>query len=105
MISVIVRRSPYDFQGADISDPLIASDAQAVARGRAAIDENCSDRVMVSGTCPLQIYMQPGSIVEVTDLQLGSYRAMLHLFSLTIDRQKDGSFTAMSNVVLEREKI
>jgi hypothetical protein len=102
-VSVIVQRLPADFQGADISDPLIATEAQAVERGRMEIERNCSDRVMVSGTCPLQTYMQPGKIIHVTDLQLGEYRAMLRSFALTIDRQADGSFTAVTNIVMERE--
>lgn len=102
-VSVVVQRSPGDFQGQDISDPLIATEAQAVERGRNEIESSCSDRMQVSGTCPMQPWMQPGKIVQVTDLQQGEYRAMIRSFSLSIDRQADGTFTARSNIVLERE--
>lgn len=103
MISIIVQRTPADFQGPDISDPLIATEDQAMARGRAEIDKNATDRVIVSGTCPLHSYMRPGSIVLVTDMQMGQYRAMLKSFALVMDRQKDGQFAATTNVTLERE--
>lgn len=103
MISIIVQRPPADYQGPDISDPLIATEAQAQARGREEIDRSGSDRVIVSGTCPLHSYMRPGSMVLVTDIQLGQYPAMLKSFALTMDRQPDGSFTATTNVTLERE--
>ena len=102
-VSVTVQRLPADFQGKDVSDPLIATEAQAVERGRMEIERNCSDRMMVSGTCPLHTYMQPGKIVQVTDLQKGEYRALLRMFSLTIDRQGEDSFTAVTNIVMERE--
>ena len=104
MISVIVQRNPADFQGPDISDPLIATDAQAVARGTAEVDKLSTDRVDVSGTCSLHSYMEPGSIVLVTDLQLGQYKAMLKMFSLSVTRQPNGTFSASTNVTLEREE-
>lgn len=102
-VSVIVQRAPADFQGQDITDPLIATDAQAIERGRIEIERKYSDRFTVSGTCPLHTYMQPGKIVQVTDLQKGEYQAILRMFSLTIDRQADGNFTAVTNIVMERE--
>jgi len=49
-------------------------------------------------------YMPPGSILSVTDVQLGQYRAMLKSFAVTIDRQADGSFSAVTNITKEREK-
>lgn len=103
MISIIVQRAPADFQGADISDPLIATEAQAQARGRAEIDKKSTNRVQLSGVCPVRAYMQPGSVSLVSDLQQGQYPAMLRSFSLTIDRQKDGKFKATTNIVQERE--
>jgi len=104
MISIIVQRAPADRQGPDISDPLIATEAQAMARGRAEIDQNSTDRVQSSETCPMLGYMPPGSILSVTDVQLGQYRAMLKSFAVTIDRQADGSFSAVTNITKEREK-
>jgi len=102
-VSVLVQRRPADYQGPDISDTLIATDAQAMARGRKEIDKNFSDRVLVSGSCPMQPDMQPGKIIAMTDLQTGQYRAMLKNFALTITRQQDGSFTAATNITMERE--
>lgn len=101
-VSVIVQRSPADTQGPDITDPLIATEQQAMERGRVEIERNSTDRVIISGSCPLHSYMQPGQTVQMTDLQTGVYFAMLSSFALTIDRQPDGSHTAVSNITLER---
>lgn len=104
-ISVIVKRRPADYQGDDISDPLIVTEAQARARGRAEIDKYCSNRVMVSGRCIFQHYMEPGKIVQVDDIQRGRYKGMLRSFSLSMDYKAGGKFSATTSIVVEREVI
>ena len=104
-ISVIVKRAPADFQGGDITDPLIATRAQAIVRGKAEIDKQCSNRVMVSGQCIFMLWMEPGKIVEVDDPQNGKYKGMLRSFARTSQYQGDGKFEAKTNITIEREEI
>lgn len=103
MIFITAKRPPANKQGPDITDQLLSSEAQARERGRVEIDANCSNRTIVSGTCVIHSYMQPGKMVQVTDLEKGNYMAMLRSFSLSINRQKD-SFKATTNVILERDE-
>ncbi len=100
MISIVVQQTPADFQGPDIIDPLIVTDAMALSKGGVEISKNHKNRRSISGTCVLQPYMQPGSIVLYTDRQGNQFRALLKRSPLTIDRQKD-SFTATTNIVME----
>ena len=101
MKSIIVQRPPADRQGQDIISAQIRTEAQAIARGTAEIDKNCSDRVLVAGTMPLQELIMPGAVVEIADAEGGNYRAMVRAFAWTIDRNQD-SLTAASNLQLER---
>jgi hypothetical protein len=101
MKSIIVQRPPADRQGPDIISPQIRTEAQAIARATAEIDQNCSDRVAVTGAMPLQALLMPGAIIEVTDAERGGYRAMVRTMSFTIDRSAD-TLTATSNIQLER---
>lgn len=103
MISIIVQRAPGDSQGSDVSDKLISTELQAIARGTTEINKTCSDRVIVSGSCPARAYMEPGSICAVTDMQQGQYRAMLRSYSLTLETNGDGSFSAVTDITMERE--
>jgi len=104
-ISVIVKRAPGDFQGPDISDALISTEAQAVVRGTAEIDKKCSNRVMVSGSCIFMLWMEPGKIVEVDDPQNGKYKGMLRSFARSSDYQGGGKFEAKTSITIEREEI
>lgn len=101
MISVIVQRAPGDRQGPDISDPLIVTEAVAVARGTAEIDRNCSDRKQVDGAMPISAWRQPREIVAVTDAEEGVYRGMVTRFARTIDRRRD-QLTAEDSITIER---
>lgn len=104
MISIIVKQGPGDYQGPDISDPLITSEAQALAKGRSAISKSHPRRVQVSGTSVLQPYMAPGSILLYTDRHGNQFKAVLKRSPLTIDRQQDGSFSATTNLVMEYKR-
>ena len=102
-ISIIVQRPPADYQGPDISDPLIASTAQAVARGTAEINKKSSNRVEVSGSMPLHPWMQQGKMVMVTELDGNQYMAMIRHCSITIDINGQ-DLSAVTNLILEREE-
>jgi hypothetical protein len=102
-ISIIVERSPADRQGPDIVNSLIASEAQALQAGRAEIDTNSTDRFTVSGSSPISSYMEPGKIVQISDLQKGTYKSMLRNFSSSLTMQAPGSFSATTSVIVERE--
>lgn len=104
MISIIVQQGAGDYQGPDISDPLITSEAQALAKGRSAISKAHPRRTQVSGTSVLQPYMAPGSIILFTDRHGQQHRAVLKRSPLTIDRQSDGSFSATTNIVMEYKR-
>jgi len=80
MISIIVERSPGDNQGPDIVDSLIATEVQAVERGRVEIDKQSTNRMIISGSCPMRSYMEPGKLVQVSDLEQGNYIAMLRSY-------------------------
>lgn len=101
MISIIVERSPGDNQGPDIVDSLIASDVQAIERGRIEVDRQCTNRMIVSGSCPMRSYMEPGKLIQVSDLEQGNYVAMLRSYSFDI-RIGAGDFSATTSVVLEK---
>lgn len=100
MISIIVQRAPADYQGPDIIDALIVTEAQAQAKGRSQITKHHHDRVRISGTCALQPYMAPGSIILYTDRGGKQHRCLLKSSSLTITRQQ-GGFTATSDITME----
>lgn len=104
MNPIIVQRAPADFQGPDITDSLIVVPLQALRKGIAEINKTALSKVDVSGTVPLVPYMEPGKVALVTDLEIGQYKAVLKRCPLTIDRQQDGSFTATTSVVLQRNK-
>ena len=104
MISIIVQQPPGDFEGPQISDPLIVSEAQARAKGRSQILKNHKDRLRISGTCSLQPFMAPGAIVLYTDRQGKQHRCLLRQSALTITRQsveQGGGFSAKSDIVME----
>ena len=102
MISVIVQRAPADYQGPDISDPLISTAAQAVAKGTAEINKKSTNRKQLSVSMALQPWMQPGKLVLVTELDGDQYMAMIRHSSMTIDIVNK-ELTAVTNLILERE--
>lgn len=76
MPDIIVRRNGGRNPGEDIVDPLIATDAVALQRGRQELDENAQGFTPVSTTIVPRSGLQPGQVVEVNDSHQGaSYRA------------------------------
>lgn len=102
MISVIVQQQPADFQGPDIVDQMIATQAMALRRGSSAISRDHLDRRRISGTCGLRQYMRPGSIILYTDRAGEQHRCLLLQSPGTINRD-GGSFTATTNLVMEHK--
>jgi len=103
MISIIVERTPADSQGSDIVESLISAEDQAMQLGRMHIDTNSSNRMIVSGSMPLSVYMEPAKLAQVTDLQKGQYNAKLLNYSTTITRA-GGDFSATTSVIMERDE-
>lgn len=87
----------------DIVDPLITSVAQAMAKGRSAYSKSHRRRAVISGTCSMQPYMAPGSIILYTDRQGNQRRALLRRSPLVMDRS-GGKFSATTSVVMEYKK-
>lgn len=101
MKSITVQRPPADRPGPDIISAQIRTEAQAIARGTAEIDRNCSNRLLIDGAMALQEMILPGAVVAVTDLEQGQYRGMIRAFSFTIDRSEN-NLTATSSIKIER---
>jgi len=115
MINVCVYRQPCSVPGSDcsegselcktgpdISDALIVTEEAARARGQAEIDESYTNRKIISGSVYLIPWIQPGSIINVTDVQKGSYNALLRTMSITISRNSKNKVTATSAIQFEK---
>lgn len=101
MIDIIVQRSPADNQGPIVSNRLISTDAVGISHGTALIDENCSNRVVLSGSMLAHEFIPPGTLVKITDNKIGQYVAMVMSFSTTIEASGN-EIHAVTNIVVER---
>lgn len=88
--------------GPDIIDSLLTSELALRLRGKNEIDFNISNRVIVSGTCKIHNWVNPGALVDIDDNQLGRMKGLLRSFSLSISRDGDRA-NAVTNVRIERE--
>lgn len=78
MVDIIVRRNGGTRPGDDIIDPLIATDAVAVQRGRNELDERARAFTPVTATIINRTGLLPGQLAEVNDSYQGrSYRAKI----------------------------
>jgi hypothetical protein len=101
-MQITVQRQPANRQGPDIVDELLASDPPGIARGRAFIDKNCSNRDLVACQCPAHAYMPTGSLVNVTETRR-RWRGMIRYWSLTLTIDETGdSFTADTRLTIEK---
>ena len=100
-MQIIVQRPPADRQGPDISDALLTAPMAARERGRAEIDRESTDRVLVQITGPYLGWLSPGSLVEYRGRR-GSWRGLARRCALTLSRS-EGEFRADHTVELERE--
>ena len=101
-MQTIVTRPPGDKQGPDISDALLTTRDAQIERGRAEINQNSTSRMMVSGNLPAIDYIEPGSTVQITDIERGAYRAVVDSWALTLSIN-DNQITANSAITFERE--
>ena len=102
MISILVTREPGVRPGPDISDPLIVSEAMAIARGTVEIDKSFSNRILISGDGPLTELVKPGAIVSVGDMESGNYVGMVRSYSIKITRNNQ-NFNADTAIEIEKE--
>lgn len=110
MINVCVSRIPNCCVQVDsscvvgdtISNSLILTETVAGSVARALIDREQEDKEIINATCSLTPYLRPSSLVEASDKEFGIYRGKLLKFSLSIQKQKGGSFSAKSNIEIEK---
>lgn len=115
MINVCVFRNPCTVTGSncsggsdlcrtgpDISDALLVTDEAAKERGKAEIDESYTNRKIVTGNIYLRPWIQPGSILHITDVEEGEYRAMLRGMSVNISRDDKDKITATASIQFEK---
>lgn len=100
-INVIVQRDAGDVPAADIIDPLLTSENVAIQRGTQYIDANNKSKTILSINGPYHQWMAPGSLLEVTDSDFASYKALLTGMGLEIQKS-DSGFTVDCNCVMEK---
>lgn len=101
-MNIIVERDPADkICPEDIVDPLLVTDGAGRERGRAEINENCSDRKIISANGPKNTLIFPGKLVEVI-IKGKSVRGNLMMFSRTYNREGK-NFTINSSYEIEVE--
>lgn len=100
-ISVIVQRDSGDVPAPDTIDPLLTSEDVAISRGTQYIDANHKSKTIISTNGPYHQWMAPGSLVEVTDSDFASYKAILIGMGLEINKS-DSGFTVDANCMIEK---
>ena len=88
--------------GTAISDVLIQSPLAAESVGRAFLDDEQFDKDVISASCSLHGYLEPGRIVKASDRINGTYQAEINTFSININRDGEGTITAYSALSLKR---
>lgn len=102
-ISVLVTRGAGEHQGADVTDPLITTDAVAAERGRNLIDASSTKRQLVTLTCPFSGLHRTGILVEVLDVERPPWIGMLRAQTFTVFVADDGAQTWDTTLTIERE--
>lgn len=102
MIRIIVQRAPGD-RPIELVDPLITNEPVAILTGRTIIDRESTNRTLVEVQCAPGGHMAPGSLVEVIDGEIGSYRARLVRAAREYVRTADGGFSGVLSLSLERD--
>lgn len=99
MVDIIVRRHGGSNPGDDIVDPLMATDAVAMVRGRNELDASAQGFTPVTLRVLQRPGLQPGQVVEVNDSHQGaSYRAKVK----RVTYRKEG---VRGRAVLEVERV
>ena len=71
MVDLIVQRHGGDAPGDDISDPLIATDAVALVRGRNELDARALDKQLVDYELLPMAGLAPGKLLEIHEAGTG----------------------------------
>ena len=100
-INVIVIRDAGDVPASDIIDPLITTEEVAVQRGTQFIDTMHKSRMLATVNGPFREWMAPGSLLEIVDSELASYKTLLTDMTISITKGET-SFTVDSNISWER---
>lgn len=86
-----------------VSDSLIVSDAVALARAEAILDRNGHKWKTASLSCPLDVNMEPGNLLDVLDSENGRVTGKIVSIANTVAISDDGkSFTADSAITVRR---
>ncbi len=113
-VSIILARNPcvilQDGTPSDecrasqsVSDPLISSDAVGLARAEAILDRHGSQWQVAQLSCPADLNMVPGALVDVIDSETGPVRGKLERIRYTVKISDDGkSFTADAELTIRR---
>lgn len=99
-INVIVVREDGDVPASDIIDPLATTEGVAVSRGTQFIDANHKSRMLASVNGPFRGWMAPGSLLEIIDAELVSYKTLLTDIIINVTKSESG-FTMDSNISWE----
>lgn len=100
MIRVIVQRPPADIQE-ELIDPMVSNQIVALETGKAIIDREYSNRIIVSLVVPVKQRIVPGKIVEVVDAEIGAYNGMVRSAISSHVRNND-KISIKYNLTIER---
>lgn len=99
MASVIVQRSPANRPGDDIIEPLLTDNIAKRERGRAEINREEDDRIIITGDGPKSIFLQPGLLAEV-QIQGRNQRGSVTMFARTYTLE-GATYQINSSVAIE----
>lgn len=86
----------------DVVEPLLASEAAGIERGRREINYHGSGRTLEQCQCPLHDFIETGSLVWITESEQ-QWSGLVRYFSLTVTVEVGGHFTADTALHVERE--
>ncbi len=100
MTDITVIRGEGDWPGQDIVDPLLATDAVALARGQAELN-NGNTASEVNLRIPLTD-VRLGNLIEVNDQVLGIFRAKCTAVAHKLEINEEGQVNCTTELTLRR---
>jgi hypothetical protein len=82
-------------------DPLLTAVEAARERGRVEIDENFSDRELVTSSGPYKGFLRPNRLIRVTDSQQVPWTGLITSSSINITSDKD-RISVVTNLNIEK---
>lgn len=104
MLETLVQREPADKRGDDIFNAFLVTVDTHIARGRAEINSNCTNRKLISCSSIAEEFIIPTSVIQVTDSELGEKRGIVDSFSMEFSVSKN-QLSIGSSVTYEIEDI